>query len=329
MRLWTTIDRKGIPKGLVKILSNLTGAGTRALQESLEPTTGHEIIQEKTVINGKTYTYLTSGHENSPYAIIHIHGLIGSMHNFAQQLADDKFNAIQQISPNWLLDLWKERDEDKKKEFLEAGDPIDHIVDAYFGDLMQHLAPKNIILDWVSLGGEIAYRLAAKYPDQVKWIVLSGASGLGVEKWPGNIFDYTNKPENIQTAIQQHFVKLDALDPEELQMLTESIQHLIGKEFRPVMAKLGRAARQPDTTKNVAALQAIKQQNIPVALFHGEEDQIVPIETLGRFQQVLDIKPENIHIFDANHMPNMDWSAQKYTDELKRFTNRVLMKYKN
>lgn len=333
MRLWTRIDRKGIPKklipqGLLNIISDIKEAGSQALQESLEPMPEHEIIQEKTIINGKPYTYLTSGHENSPYAIIHIHGLIGSMHNFAQQLADDKFSAIQQISPNWLLDLWKEWDEGKKKEFLEASDPIDYVVDSYFGDLIQDIAPRHIILDGVSLGWEIAYRLAAKYPDKIKGIVLSGASGLGVEKWPGNIFDYTNNEANLQTAIKGHFVNPETLDIEELQMLTESIKHLIGKEFRQVMTKLGRAARQPDITKNTQALETIRNNNTPVALFHGEKDDIVPIETLGRFQEVLNVHEENIHLFDANHMPNMDGSAQAYTDELKRFTNRILMKYK-
>lgn len=114
------------------MIKNITGAGARALQDTLEPTRVEEITQETTIINGKPYTYLTSGPENSPYVIIHIHGLMGSMHNFAQQLADDKFSAIQQISPNRLLDTGKEWDEEKKKEFLESSDPIDYIVDVYF-----------------------------------------------------------------------------------------------------------------------------------------------------------------------------------------------------
>ncbi len=284
-----------------------------------------EVAQRiETQIDGKPYTLLCAGNSESPYSIVHIHGLVWNMENFVPQMCDDRFASFGHISPNRFNDIIVKQNTGLPKE-----GQMDLIVEYLHTLIREYAANKKILLHGASIWGEIAYNYAAKYPEQIKWVILCGASGLHNESflgWKENMFTNIKDINRIQQKVNQHFVD-PRMAPDNLaQSLQEMLQDR--KQFLALM-NLGRTSVKSDQERNIQLLQTIEQANIPVQLMRWAQDTITPPDVaIPRFEQSAQIPKKNIHIFEnAHHMPNMDASVDDYNHRLKAFVNRSLMRH--
>lgn len=225
------------------------------------------------------------------------------------QLLDPKFEKFHQIAPNRFMDMGKLQ----KYEF-KTNDPIEEIIQQYFVDLMNKWPDKKFILSGVSLGGEVAYRIAAKYPEQVIGVVLSGASGLKSENFmSGSLFPIVNDFDELKKVIQQHFVD-ETMMPVNL---TDKIANLFAdKDLRLQLVKLAKTGKNPNVELNTQYLEKLKTIGMPITLFHGEHDTIMTEDVLNKFVEILDLPEANIKTFEAHHMPGMDGCYNEHNTEL-------------
>lgn len=187
-------------------------------------------------------------------------------------------------------------------------DPIDEIIDIYFVNLIENRIKKRpskkIILNTQSLGSEIGYRLAARYPDHILCIALAGASGLKSENFlSGNLYSITKSPDVRKQVTEDHFVDKEMVPNNLANKITRFISET---DLKAQLIKLAKKGKHPDVEKNIECLKTLKENNIPVMLFHGKRDTIMTIDTLQEFQRILETPTKNVAIFDAHHMPGMD-----------------------
>lgn len=284
-----------------------------------------EVAQRiETQIDGKPYTLLYGGNMESPYGIVHIHGLVGNMENFVPQMCDDRFASFGHISPNRFNDLIVKQNTGLPKEWQ-----MDIIVDYLHTIIKEYAADKKIFLHGASLWWEIAYNYAAKYPDQIKWVILCGASGLHNESFLGgkeNMFEHIKNPERMQNKVNEHFVD-PRMAPDNL---VQSLQDILQDRSQlAALMNLGRTSVKSNQEHNIQLLKTIQQADIPVQLMRGKQDTITPPDiAIPKFQEYAHISDKNIHIFEnAHHMPNMDASYDDYNSKFKAFMNRTLLRH--
>lgn len=343
--IWNTIVQR--PKNIGTAAKNLVHVlkSDEAPSQSTgtEETSKNENIKKSPseIINGKEYSFYESGNRSAHVVILHIHGLVGDGANFTTQFEDPRFEHFYQIAPDWFTDIG-----DVRKYSLDEQKPIQEVIEQYFKDLLQQRPDRKIILHWVSLGWELAYRLAAKYPQYIHNVILSGASGIKADDWmkidtqtvkkiDPNL-DITDETKNLdprkifrdadilKAAIKAHFVDINMMPtdiPEKVQRLRDN------RNLRLQLIKLARAWTYPDKESNTKDLEKLRDMGMPILLTRGEQDTIINMDGLEQFKEILQIKDKNVAVFpNANHMPNMDASYNEYNEILRNFMQRYKFK---
>ncbi|MFG0283428.1 MAG: alpha/beta fold hydrolase [Phycisphaerales bacterium JB039] len=144
--------------------------------------------------------------------------------------------------------------------------------------LDEYLPGEPVILVGNSFGGHVAARVALERPDQVRGLVLAGASGL-IEK--SMVSDVQLRPsrEWLKRKIGELFYDPDRyMNPADLDRAHRELSDRAGAR---AMVRLSKSARRNHLGSRIGKIQA------PTLLVWGRNDIVTPPEAALQFDQLL------------------------------------------
>ena len=178
---------------------------------------------------------------------------------------------------------------------------LEAVVDAVVGELPEQACD---IVGW-SLGGNVALRLAEKYPQRIKSLVLiaSNPHFIKTKSWPGVdpqvLKEFANNLQKNCASTLLRFMSLQLQAKPDvkasLKQIKMAMQECAAPE--PVVLMAGLSVLQ--AADQIKALSSI---NIPVLMILGEQDTLVPV-SVGGHCQLLPAQIDLKIIAGAGHIP--------------------------
>jgi len=177
---------------------------------------------------------------------------------------------------------------------------------AFVIEVLNHLKLDRVTLAGNSLGGKVAWRTAALYPERVSRLILVDSVG------------YPATPKHIPIGFK--LAKYPAMSPILNRILPRSVveksvlsvyaddskvdEKLINRYYELTLRKGNRQAlsRRLNETDDSDKAQ-IKQLDIPTLILWGAKDDLIPVENAALFHR--DIRNSQLKIFDnLGHVPH-------------------------
>ncbi|TXL01525.1 pimeloyl-[acyl-carrier protein] methyl ester esterase [Methylococcaceae bacterium HT1] len=178
---------------------------------------------------------------------------------------------------------------------------LESVVDAVYAQLPEHAC---VLIGW-SLGGNVALRLAEKYPQKIKSLVLiaSNPHFMETKNWPGVQADvlqlFTNNLQKNPAPTLLRFMSIQVQEMDDkkasLKQIKQALQECAPSSPEVLMAGLG-ILQAVDQRKILSSLR------IPVMMILGELDTLVPV-SVGEQCQLLQARLEVHLIAGAGHIP--------------------------
>lgn len=247
-------------------------------------------------IDGMKVHYRDEGNNTDTIPIVLIHGTSSSLHTFEGWASKLKENhrVIRMDLPGFGL----------TGPFPNRDYSIDHYVD-FVNHFLEAKGIKQCVLAGNSLGGNIAWHYAVKYPKMVNKLVLIDASGYPLHSKSVPIaFRLARTPvlSNLLTFITPRFMAKASVENvyADKNKVTEA---LIDRYFELTLRKGNRQALV-DRMKNTVDSDTLQIKNIqkPTLVLWGEKDFLIPINNAYNFHRDL---PNNtlVIIKNAGHVP--------------------------
>ena len=229
-------------------------------------------------VDGTRPRYRDTGSKDSP-AIILLHGFGSSLETW-QPWADKlsyRYRVVRFDLPGCGLS-----DPDS------AGDYSDSRTLAILRGLMERLSIQKAVLVGNSMGGRIAWRFAAEYPEQVSRLILISPDGFAS---PG--FSYGRSPQVPATLklmkyfLPRAFVRPNLAaayaDPAKLSDAT------LDRYYDLLLATGNRAAmiKRMQQTVLVDPVPLLRRINAPTLLLWGEQDRLIPFGNSADYLRAL------------------------------------------
>lgn len=178
---------------------------------------------------------------------------------------------------------------------------LESVVDAIYTQLPEQ---NCIIVGW-SLGGNIALRLAQKYPQRIKSLVLitSNPKFTQLESWPGvdprllQAFAHNLQTNRIQTLLR--FMSLQVQGNPEARAILKQIKIAIHADIATDSKALDAGL---NILQTIDQRVAIKHLTMPILMIFGELDTLVPV-SVAKQCQLLSTRIESRVIDAAGHIP--------------------------
>lgn len=199
-------------------------------------------------------------------------------------------------------------------EVPDAGLTVDALQGS-LDDLLLKMLPVGSIVVGVSMGGMLAIRHAARYPERLRGLVLCNPGGAPLEPTQLEHARTLLTPDNHQEARQ--------LAQAGLASRSMLVQHLAALNLR-------RRLRQPhirsfiDTISNKNSLQVneLKALPIPVRLLIGEEDGLLPAATTAWFESNLPPTGTAVRLPGVGHAPMVE-SPGVFVQQIRDFIDTL------
>jgi pimeloyl-ACP methyl ester carboxylesterase len=181
--------------------------------------------------------------------------------------------------------------------------------------LMDTLGVPKAHLIGNSFGGAIALRVAAQHPERVDKMVLMGSMGVPFEITPGlaRVWGYEPSFENMRKVLDVFAYSRDLVNDELAEVRYRgSIQPGFQESFAAMFPADENGSRQrwvQEMTTPEEQLRALPHRTLIV---HGREDQVIPLETSLKLEQLLD----NADLAVFSHCGH--WSMIERTDDFNR-----------
>jgi len=169
-----------------------------------------------------------------------------------------------------------------------------------------------------SFGGSLALALAIRHPERVRRLGLMGAVGLSFPLTPGldAVWGYEPSVEAM-AALLRTFTATPAPGIEELAELR--YQASIRPGVQEAYAAMFPAPRQRWIDALAHPEQAIARIPAPTMIFHGREDQVIPLESSLRLLSL--IPDAQLHVFGrCGH-----WTQIEHAEEFNRLLRDFLL----
>ncbi len=247
-------------------------------------------------IDGMNVHYRDEGNNTDTIPIVLIHGTSSSLHTFEGWASKLKENhrVIRMDLPGFGL----------TGPFPNRDYSIDHYVD-FVNHFLEAKGIKQCVLAGNSLGGNIAWHYAVKYPKMVNKLVLIDASGYPLHSKSVPIaFRLARTPvlNNLLTFITPRFMAKASVENvyADKNKVTEA---LVDRYFELILRKGNRQALV-DRMKNTVDSDILQIKNIqkPTLVLWGEKDFLIPINNAYNFHRDL---PNNtlVIIKNTGHVP--------------------------
>tara|TARA_A100001015_G_C15003242_1_gene719502 strand:- start:578 stop:1510 length:933 start_codon:yes stop_codon:yes gene_type:complete len=263
-------------------------------------------------ISGMEVHYRDEGMRNDTIPLVLIHGTGASLHTFddwANQLKSEKRVIRMDLPAYGLTGPHPERDYS-----------INGYV-AFIQEFLDALDIQHCIIAGNSLGGNIAWNYALKYPDQVEKLILIDAAGyLSKSNNQPIAFRLAKVPfvKQLFTWVTPRFIVASSVRNvyADENLVTESlIDRYFELSLRPGnrQAFIDRFDVQNDTT----AYHRIEQIEAPTLILWGAEDQLIPVEMADRYHE--DLPNSTLHIMEkTGHVP-MEERPEESLKQVKAF----------
>ena len=176
----------------------------------------------------------------------------------------------------------------------------------FLSSFLNKLEIKRCILVGNSLGGEIAWRFALKYPQKVEQLILIDASGfpVGVKKVPvpyiilrvpvvRELLNKFTPPEVFQTSLEFLYSKDEKVTDSLVQVYFDMNCRAGNRE-----ALTERMESLPETDQ----VDNLHEIRVPTLILWGKDDQLIPPSHGRKFNKA--IPNSALYIFDScGHMP--------------------------
>jgi len=256
-------------------------------------------------IGDKNYVYNQSGNR-SWKAIVHLHGLVWFKENFCAQMSDPQLADYNHLAFDLHTDIQPNKKLHDRHELLR-----------YIYDFLQAkgLQKKKIVLHGVSLGGEFAYKFAAKYPTMVDKVILSGASWLQHENLKFANIAIAKKLASNKTVVRGLICR-QFENPEKIKdtidILFEQIFALLNsKEWSQWVVALAKHTQKCDIQQNIEAIASLAEKQIPIHLLWWEKDTITSYKkVVPKFIEAGGIPQQHVHTFNTGHIPNLECAPE-------------------
>ncbi|MFP4294049.1 MAG: alpha/beta fold hydrolase [Cyclobacteriaceae bacterium] len=270
-----------------------------------------EILNEKYGVTAKQYIevdgmdvhFRVDGLANDSVPLVLLHGTASSLYtwNAWVELLHDKHKIIRLDLPGFGL--------------TGPHPEGDYRVEAYMNLLnsfLSKLKVKRCILVGNSLGGEIAWRYAADHPQQLKKLILIGASGypvdikelplLQIPPWYiwlsipliREVTVMFTTPGVIRRSLAYlYYGDAENLNEETVQLYFDMTNRQGNREALTERVKI---------VDRPAPIQKIPSIHTPTLILWGEHDRLIPVKHARQFQE--DLPDSQLVIFPrAGHMP--------------------------
>ena len=160
--------------------------------------------------------------------------------------------------------------------------------------LLDALNLKQVDLVGNSFGGAVSVAFAAKYPDRVRRLVLMGAAGVQFKLTEGldTVWGYQPSVENMR-KLMNYFVYDKSILSDDL--ATMRYKASIQPGFQEAFSSMFPAPRQRAVEGLATPEEAIRKLPHRSLMIHGRDDQVVPLETSLRLNQL--IERSDMHVF--------------------------------
>jgi pimeloyl-ACP methyl ester carboxylesterase len=260
-------------------------------------------------IDSMNVHYRDEGHKADTIPIVLIHGTSSSLHTFEGWTSKLKENhrVLRMDLPGFGL----------TGPFPNRDYSIDHYVE-FINRFLETKGVKQCVLAGNSLGGNIAWRFAVKYPDKVNKLVLIDASGYPLHSKSVPIaFRLAKTPvlNKLLTFITPRFMAKASVENvyADKSKITES---LVDRYFELTLRKGNRQALV-DRMKNTVDSDTLQIKNIqkPTLILWGDKDYLIPKNNAFKFHRDLPIDTLVI-LKNAGHVP----MEEKSQESLAAFT---------
>ena len=215
-----------------------------------------------TLIQDGSYEYLTEG---SGTPIIFLHGLMGTLSNFQNQVSYFSHRGYEAVVP--LLPLYS----------MPLPTTSVTSLTKYVKKFVDHRGYGKVVLVGNSLGGHIALLFQKMFPERVAGIVLAGSSGL-YESAMGNSYPRRGDRNYIAERVRDVFYVKEVASDELIDQVFETVNDRM-KAIKTL------AISKSAIRHNMA--EDIKTFNVPVCLIWGRQDAVTPPDVADKFHELL------------------------------------------
>lgn len=235
------------------------------------------------VIDEGGFQYVEDG--DGPILLV-LHGLFGALSNFRDVQAHfrSRFKVVIPLMPIYTLPV--------------INTNVKNLA-AFVQDFIAFKGYDKVNLLGNSLGGHVALVIAAKAPEKVNSMVLTGSSGL-YESALGSTFPRREDRNYIREKVQVTFYDPDHATDE----LVDECYNIVNDKSKVVrILSLAKSAIRHNMAKE------LPNMDMPVCLIWGKNDTITPPEVADEFHELL----QNSDLFwidKCGHAPMMEQPEQ-------------------
>ena len=230
--------------------------------------------------------------------LLFLHGLFGGTGNF-DRLAAHLGEGWDILTPE--LPLYQ-----KKPSVSHLRDLTDWLVENFNAQL-----ERGIHVVGNSLGGHLAVDLAARYPEFVNSLCLTGSSGL-IERAYGGTRPRRYDRKYIRDIASRTFYGREI----EESVVDDLIEVVSNYSKMSRLISIARASHRYNMQRLLAGIK------VPVLLVWGENDEITPPEVALEFEQHLP-NASLVWVSDCGHAPMME-HPKFFADCLSNFLNEII-----
>ncbi|MBA3827542.1 MAG: alpha/beta hydrolase [Taibaiella sp.] len=246
--------------------------------------------------SGKLH-YLRSGNGKKILLAFHGYGNSASLFSSFTNYLGKEYTIISIDLPYHGKSEWSEKEALKKKDIIILADHF----------TKQHHVEKISLLGY-SIGGKVCLSMVQEIPEKIDKVLLIASAGLIFEPF----FHFVTRNfagrklfTGLLTNPKKYLQVIDWLKNRKL--IAENryrfVNYVQSEESRKFLLRAWPALKNmvPDQRKLKAI---IRQYRIPICIFMGKYDKIIPADTALRFQKGLDtvsvtILPKGHRVFDA------------------------------
>jgi pimeloyl-ACP methyl ester carboxylesterase len=207
------------------------------------------------------FEYLDEG--NGP-VVVFLHGLFGALSNFEDVIPHftEKYRIVIPLLPIYKLPIINTSAKSLSK---------------FLHDFLNYKEFDEVTLLGNSLGGHVALIYAAKYPERIKSMILTGSSGLYENAFGGG-FPKRGNYEFVKKKVEYTFYDPDIATKE----LVDECYEVVNDKGRALrIVALAKSAIRHNMAKE------LPDMNMPVCLIWGKQDSITPPEVAEEFHEKL------------------------------------------
>jgi len=172
-----------------------------------------------------------------------------------------------------------------------------------------------------SFGGAIGLRIAVQHPDRVNKLVLMGSMGVPFQITSGldRVWGYTPSFENMRQVLDVFAYSRELVNDELAEVRYQgSIQPGFQESFAAMFPADSTGSRQQWVEAMTTPEEQIRALPHRTLVLHGREDQVIPLETSLKLEQLID----NADLAVFSHCGH--WSMIERTEDFNRVVRDFL-----